>query len=725
MIREQMEWNRRQFLQCAGASALGIAAGAAAVKGGKLAFADETASYTPGTYTGEGTGISSTVTVTITFDETSMTSVEVDASGETASIGGAAADTLAEQVLEAQSSDIDGVAGATYTSNAVRTAVDSCIEQAGGTVTEDSSTTDEEDEEDEEEEIDPSDVNVGLANQIWDFEIEPEYDLDAITEEETHEVVVVGAASSGMACIYALLEAGCDVVGLEKLTSDSVVIGGITYRRSVGFSQGFSYNQIAHDQGLKVDIDRIVQDQVRISNHKVDQRQIRRIVNLGPTVSEWQLNIMREHGDDVDDLWVEDHAERGQTELPTDATERPGQQDTYWHPLGYTIWAGDVEWALEEQAKENFDFELNYETTAKKLIQDDDGRVTGVIAEKADGTLVKYYGTKGVVLATGGYEGNYEMQKKYLPDYDRYIVRVGKSTNTGDGLLMAQWAGGKVEDWPHTVMTWDGMAPEAIDCGYDYVGVARQAWLYVNAYGDRFMNEDVTFGGQGRAISIQPYARMWTIFDDKYKDPEQVAKLKGTVCRRMTTLYHEMPGEDGIMPFCTEEATQTFIDNGLILQADTLEELADLMIERGPEFGIGSELDKEGFLATVERYNYMCELGYDWDFGKDPQCLLKIDEPPYYAVRTGCGFLVTQSGCYVDEHMRVLSSDVDRHPIEGLYAIGNVASGFGAYEFSMDTNLGSLGRCATTGWIAAHEIMGLEIDDEPMNTPFRNKNIFE
>ncbi len=568
-------------------------------------------------------------------------------------------------------------------------------------------------------------ANVRLEEQVWDFDAEPEYDLDAIADEETHEVVVVGAASSGMAAIYRLLENGMDVCALEKLGSQSVVIGGITYRRSVGFSQGFSYNQVAHDQGLKVEIDRIVQDQVRISNHKVDQRQIRRIVNLGPTVSQWQLDIMREHGDDVDHLWVEDHAERSQTPLPTDATERPGQQDTYWHPLGYTIWAGDIEWALEEQAKKNFGFEVTYETPAKKLIQDEDGRVIGVVAETPEGTLKRYMATKAVVLATGGYEGNYEMQKKYLPDYDRYICRVGKLTNSGDGLLMGQWAGAKVEDWPHTVMTWDGMAPESILAGYDYVGVARQAWLYVNAYGQRFMNEDVTFGGQGRSVSIQPYARMWTVFDEKFRDPEQVAKLKGTVCRRMTTLHHAMPGPEGIMPFCTEECTDDLVASGLILKADTLEELADLMLERGPEFGIGDELDKEGFLATVARYNELCAEGYDWDFGKDPQCLLPIDEPPYYAVRTGCGFLVTQSGVYVNEHMQVLSKDADRHVIPGLYAIGNVASGFNAFEFSMDTNLGSLGRCAVTGWIAANEIAGVEIDDAPEHVPFRNKSIFE
>lgn len=568
-------------------------------------------------------------------------------------------------------------------------------------------------------------ANVPLQDQVWDFEIEPEIDIDSIVDEESADVVVVGCASSGIHCIYSLLENGASVIGLEKLNDESIVVGGLTYRRSIGFNQGFAYNRIAHEQGIKIEFDRLVQDQVRIGNHKVDQRRIRRILNLSPEVSAWQLGVMREHGDDVDSLWVEDQVERHQTPLATDATARPGQQDTYWYPIGYTIWAGDVEWALEDQAKKNFGWEPTFETAAVKLIMDDSGKVSGVVAQRKDGSYCKYYGTKAIVLATGGYEGNEEMKKKYLPDADRYIVVVGKKTNTGDGLLMAQWAGAKVEDWPHCPMTWDGMSPEAIQAGYDYIGVARQPWLYVNALGQRFMNEDVTFAGQGRAVAIQPYQMMWTIFDEKYKDWDVLTKMKGTICRRMTTVYHAMPGPEGIMPFCTAESTQDLIGAGVILKANTIEELADLMIEKGPDFGIGDELDKTGFIKEVARYNAICDEGYDWDFGKDPMCLYKLSDPPYYATRTGCGFLVVSSGVYVDEHMRVLSREKNRHPIDGLYAIGNMASGFNCTEFSIDTTLGSLAHSATTGWIAAHEILELPINDEPMNVEFRNKNIFE
>ena len=132
-----------------------------------------------------------------------------------------------------------------------------------------------------------------------------------------------------------------------------------------------------------------------------------------------------------------------------------------------------------------------------------------------------------------------------------------------------------------------------------------------------------------------------------------------------------------------------------------------------------------GVHAGKKNGQSICEGGYDYDFGKDPICLYKADEPPYYAVRTGCGFLATCSGAYVNEHCQVLSKDKSRRPIPGLYAIGNVASGFNALEFSIDTTLGSLAKAATQGWIAAHEIMGLPIDDTPENVPYRNKNIFE
>ncbi|MBR0368013.1 MAG: FMN-binding protein, partial [Clostridia bacterium] len=121
---------RRDFLKVSAVSALGAAA-TAAFGAGALAE-DAKAVYTPGTYSASEQGLESLVTVTMTFDETSIVDVVVDSSGETAEIGAAAAETLAEQLKNAQAAEIDGVTGATVTGNAVKKAAASCIAQAMG-----------------------------------------------------------------------------------------------------------------------------------------------------------------------------------------------------------------------------------------------------------------------------------------------------------------------------------------------------------------------------------------------------------------------------------------------------------------------------------------------------------------------------------------------------------------------------------------------------------------
>ena len=90
----------------------------------------ENGKYTAGTYTGSGKGHSSDVKVTATFSTSEITKVELDVSGETESIGGVASEELQKQIMEKQSSDIDGVSGATETSNAVKAALEDAIAQA-------------------------------------------------------------------------------------------------------------------------------------------------------------------------------------------------------------------------------------------------------------------------------------------------------------------------------------------------------------------------------------------------------------------------------------------------------------------------------------------------------------------------------------------------------------------------------------------------------------------
>lgn len=161
----------------------GVEGGAAEMEGDMAALVEQLDLdhiHTPGTYTASAKGYHSDVTVTVTFDETHITDVVVDSSGETENVGAAAADKLAEQVLSAQSSAIDGVGGATKTSKAVKAAVADCISQAsGGAIVEGGDVSVQED------------ITVGGSTD-WLGEA-PEIDESEITQTLQTGILVVGA----------------------------------------------------------------------------------------------------------------------------------------------------------------------------------------------------------------------------------------------------------------------------------------------------------------------------------------------------------------------------------------------------------------------------------------------------------------------------------------------------------------------------------------------------
>ena len=85
-----------------------------------------------GDYTATVDGQQGPMEVKVTIEGGKLSGFEVVSNNETASIGGAALPELTEQVLAAGGPDIDGVTGATLTTNRVRDAVVQCLEQAAG-----------------------------------------------------------------------------------------------------------------------------------------------------------------------------------------------------------------------------------------------------------------------------------------------------------------------------------------------------------------------------------------------------------------------------------------------------------------------------------------------------------------------------------------------------------------------------------------------------------------
>ena len=89
-------------------------------------------SYTPGTYASSAEGFGGAFTVSVTVDENSITEIQIGENNETPGVGGLAVEKLPAEIVAAGSTDVDGVAGATISSTAIKAAVDKALAEAAG-----------------------------------------------------------------------------------------------------------------------------------------------------------------------------------------------------------------------------------------------------------------------------------------------------------------------------------------------------------------------------------------------------------------------------------------------------------------------------------------------------------------------------------------------------------------------------------------------------------------
>lgn len=349
---------------------------------------------------------------------------------------------------------------------------------------------------------------------------------------------------------------------------------------------------------------------------------------------------------------------------------------------------------------------IEYETPAKQLVQDESGKVSGVIARNADKQHVRYNAAKGVILCTGGYGANKEMMMDLCPNAYTYSTATAATTEEGDGIRMALWAGAQLEEGGGA-MVWN-RAVVGDDCklGADLNNAmflpASQPFLRVNARGERFMNEDSTYPEIFAQGQYQPGGYSWQVFDSTYW--EDIVRFDTCGCSRLA------PAPDGSafnadvydLEALTKEHLDSFwfepvLADGTMKKCDTLEELADAMA-----FG---EQEKKTFLASVKRYNELVSSGKDLDFGKEAFRCSTVDEAPFYAIRTAGNLLVTIHGVITDTNSQPLRADGSA--IEGLYVCGNDQGGFYPHNYpSMFTGINA-GRTATFARIAAKHACGI------------------
>ncbi len=145
-----------------------------------------------------------------------------------------------------------------------------------------------------------------------------------------------------------------------------------------------------------------------------------------------------------------------------------------------------------------------------------------------------------------------------------------------------------------------------------------------------------------------------------------------------------------------DEAYAKETEMGVILKADTLDELAD-------KLGFAGE-DKERFLASIDRYNYLYDQGVDEDFGKEAYRLSAIREAPFYGAWFGGSLLTTLDGLRINSNMQVL--DEQCNVIEGLYAAGTCSGSFYSGNYPVYLVGNCMGRNITFGRHAVRHLAG-------------------
>lgn len=672
--------SRRDFLKGTAAGALGMAA-AGILGGNSIALAEESGTYTPGTYSATAQGIG-TVTVTMTFDAESITDVVVDVSEETPNIGGLYGDDLAAMILEAQGSDIDAISGATTTTTAAAKAAAACIAQAKGEAVEISANT----------AASEYEVPDGLTEEEVNAS---SCELGAVTPDEVveYDVVVVGAGAAGVPAACHAAEAGASVALLQK--EASVV------------SQGNCGSAIIKSKSTEAGIMKWIHHTNALDDWRADTKLLRAYADHSEEALMWYLNRagLTEETEYGDGSKVDDNEKcsellndgNGLYAYMSTSQDLTGvwsdRLDSYYygedHCYFMAPWIGPkpqnvgnvLQQVLDNVAAENSNLEVFYSTPAVQLVMDGDA-VTGVIAKDSDGKYIQFNAAKGVILATGDYMNNDAMVKRWCPDIADFDKK--QYHKTGDGYVLALSAGGQMEPLGHTKMMHD------FDSGLMY----EEPFLYVNMEGERFTNEYTGFVYMGNILKFQGR------FNGDNVDENHPDGSKGWYCTIYDSDYENWPSDEFVSGMVPPAAMEKYIPGAVedpqgvftylidSHRCDTLEELAE-------ELGIPSD----ALIASVERYNELCETGDDVDFGKPAKYMHPIKTAPFWGVRKHIRVSAVCSGVMINENGQALNADGE--VIEGLYCVGNLGGPFyGGNDYPFHQTGLSLGRCYTFGMIA-------------------------
>lgn len=440
--------------------------------------------------------------------------------------------------------------------------------------------------------------------------------IAGVAQEYDFDVVVIGAGAAGIPAACAAADNGAKVAVLQK--SPRVYSHGV-------LCSGWNAPSLVEQKGAQVsdeDIASLKSEFMELSQYGVQTGLLNKFFREVSEAMEWQLGELEAVGQHV---------------MFMGAKSEDPKAFNYMIPAQVSMAYADIARDYESKGVSFF-----YSTPAVQLEQDASGTVTGAIAQDRDGNYLRFNAAKGVIVATGGYGANKELVARWMPDALSFTNGCYPEDNTGDGAMMAIWAGADVAP----------LKSKKIDIRFygthsGRTNIEKQPFLMVNDKGRRMGNENATEMQQNDFVARDPSAdgTYYCIFDAAYGDwLTSIGQDNAVLTDEQIAEY-----EAGPMP--------------ILWEADTLEELAEK-----------TGVDADGLAAAVTRYNELADAGVDEDFYKEPEMLYHIAQPPFYAMVRQYTIGGTLGAIRVTDDCQAVAR-ADGSPIGGLYVVGNDMGG--------------------------------------------------
>lgn len=414
---------------------------------------EKAALFVAGTYEGEGQGHAGKIKVAVTVTEQKIEKIELIEFSES-EFAVDPANKLIENIIKANSGEVDGVSGATVTSNGILEAVRNALASAY--------------------------VDGAVKQTVATTEVA----TDATLENKMADIVVIGAGGAGLTAAIEAADRGANVIVVEKMP----MVGGNTKYATGGLNAAGTTSQA--DLGIEDSIDIFYEDTMVGGGNINNPELVRVLAENGAGTVEWLKGI----GADLSDVGRMAGASVNRSHRPTGGA-----------PVGNHI--VDVLYAKAQE----MEIEILLESEVIALLGDATG-VTGVTVQTNSGNF--QIDAKAVIIATGGFGANNDLVASYDPALKGYGTTnhpgaTGDVIAFGAAFDLAYVDMKEVQTHPTVMPSNNYMITEA---------VRGNGAILVNREGLRFVNELETRAVVSDAQLAQTGASGFLLFDQSVRE---------------------------------------------------------------------------------------------------------------------------------------------------------------------------------------------------------------